>query len=140
MIPIALLTTAPAEPVKPKQASTKVRQVTQIKRIVRVERRSVTVPRAAVAHPAPAPEVHTSVERASTPPNAAPAQSPGRHATTVSPRSDEPRTRSPHPPASSQGSDTASGDAPPADSPASANGSTADTNAAGPRQRSITSG
>jgi len=139
LIPIALLSTAPAERIKPKQASTEVRQVTQIKRIVRVERRSVTVPRGAVASRAPAPDAGTSVEAVSSPSTAAPAQSPARRATTVSPRSDEPRTTSPRRPASSQGSDSAA-DAPATDSPAPPADSTASVPSAEPRQRSAVSG
>jgi hypothetical protein len=139
LIPVALLTTAPAERIKPKQASTEVRQVTQVKRIVRVERRSVTVPRAALANRAPAPEAGTSVDTVAGAPATAPAQSPARRGTTISPRTDEPRTTSPRRPASSRGSDSTA-DTPAADSPAPAADSTASVPSAEPRQRSAVSG
>ena len=139
VIPIALLTTAPAEQIKPKQASTEVRQVTQIKRIVRVERRNVTVPRGAVASRAATPEVGSSVETVSSPPAAGPAQSPARRSNTITPRSDERRTTSPRRPTSSRGSDSAS-DAPATDSPAPAADSTASVPSAEPRQRSAITG
>jgi hypothetical protein len=56
-VPLALLVTAPDHDLSPKPVAAKqVRQLTQVKRVVRVERRTVTVPRAAVAAPVRAPQ------------------------------------------------------------------------------------
>jgi hypothetical protein len=46
-VPLALLATAPSHRLSPKPAAASVKHVTQVKRVVRVERRTVTVPRAA---------------------------------------------------------------------------------------------
>jgi hypothetical protein len=46
-VPLTLLATAPAHRLSPKPAAASVKHVTQVKRVVRVERRTVTVPRAA---------------------------------------------------------------------------------------------
>jgi hypothetical protein len=53
-VPLALLATAPAHRLSPKPAAAAapVRHVTQVKRVVRVERRTVTVPRASAGGPA----------------------------------------------------------------------------------------
>jgi hypothetical protein len=52
LVPLTLLATAPAHRLSPKPAAASVRHVTEVKRVVRVERRSVTVPRAARGVPA----------------------------------------------------------------------------------------
>src|SRR5215218_121909 len=46
-VPLTLLATAPAHRMVPKPAAASVRHVTEVKRVVRVERRSVIVPRTA---------------------------------------------------------------------------------------------
>jgi hypothetical protein len=52
-VPLALLASAPSQRLKPKPAAEQIRQVTQVKKIVRIERRSVTVPGAAVPSASP---------------------------------------------------------------------------------------
>ena len=64
VVPTILLASAPSQPLSPRPAVANVRQVTQVRRIVRIERRSVRVPvpvvsgatqRAAAVEAAPAP-------------------------------------------------------------------------------------
>ena len=73
LVPLTLLASAPSHPVGPKPAGAQVRQVTEVKRIVRVERRSVAVPSAAV----PAARTTAAPDEAAVAAAAAPRSSAG---------------------------------------------------------------